>query len=105
MSIDIDELRYDELIDLNHRVVERLKFLDQLKNHKSMLEFSIGERVKFRSDKDGYIYGILTKYNRKTVTIISEEGQKWNVSPTFLEKSEKNKVKGSKVVSIERKKK
>ena len=47
MKIDIDNLSYDELIDLNHRVVERLKFLDQMQAHSQMLEFSIGEKVEF----------------------------------------------------------
>jgi hypothetical protein len=45
MSIDIDTLTEAELVDLNRRVVERLKFLAQMKVHGAMLEFSIGQRV------------------------------------------------------------
>ena len=32
MKIDIDKLSYDELIDLNNRVVERLKFRANVKS-------------------------------------------------------------------------
>lgn len=44
-KIDIDKLTEAELVDLNHRMVERLRFLHQMRAHKSMLEFSLGERV------------------------------------------------------------
>ena len=42
MDIDIDKLKEAQLIDLNHRVVARLKFLQQMRAHASMLQFSIG---------------------------------------------------------------
>lgn len=41
MRIDIDGLTEAELIDLNNRVVERLKFLRHMRAHSQMLEFSI----------------------------------------------------------------
>ena len=44
MTIDIDRLTETELIDLNHRIVARLRFLRQLETHVTMLEFRIGER-------------------------------------------------------------
>jgi hypothetical protein len=47
MKIDTDNLSEAELIDLNHRVVERLRFLNQMRAHSEMLEFRIGERVTF----------------------------------------------------------
>ena len=42
MPIDIDELSEAELVDLNHRIVERLRFLHQIHAHQTMLKFSIG---------------------------------------------------------------
>jgi len=86
MKIDIDELTENELIDLNHRIVERLKFLESMRAHAEMLEFSIGEKVCFRSNSRETVIGILTKYNRKTVTVLTDDGRKWNVSPHLLEK-------------------
>jgi hypothetical protein len=36
MKIDIDQLTEAELIDHNHRIVERLRFLDQMRAHVEM---------------------------------------------------------------------
>ena len=52
-----------------------------------MLEFSLGERVYFQPDGHPVLYGLITKYNRKSVTVITEEGQSWTVSPGFLRKT------------------
>lgn len=47
MAIDIDKLTEPELVDLNNRIVARLRFLQQMRAHAAMLEFSLGERVTF----------------------------------------------------------
>jgi len=86
MPIDIDSLTESELIDLNHRVVARLNFLRQLHAHASMLEFRIGERVRFHPDGAQPVTGMITRYNKKTVSIVTDAGQRWNVSPQFLER-------------------
>jgi hypothetical protein len=88
MPIDIDRLTEAELIDLNHRVVARLKFLSQMRAHAHMLEFRIGEKVSFQPDGQPLLTGIIAKYNRKSVTVITESGQQWNVAPVFLRKAE-----------------
>lgn len=87
MKIDIDRLTEPELIDLNHRIVERLKLLEQLRAHGTMLEFSIGERVTFSPDGRPPVTGMLVKYNKKTVTDVTDDGQRWTVSPSFLQAS------------------
>jgi len=51
-KIDIDSLSEDELIELNHKVVARLRFLHQMRSHSAMLDFRIGERVKFHPSPD-----------------------------------------------------
>ena len=84
MKIDIDQLTEAELIDLNHRIVERLRFLDQMRAHGEMLEFEIGNRVTFQPPGQGHLAGMLTRYNTKTVTVITVTGQRWNVSPAVL---------------------
>ena len=84
--VNIDELTEAELIDLNHRVQERLRFLNQRRAHGQMLEFRIGDRVTFQPvDRDPGV-GMLTRYNRKTVTIITDNGDRWNVPPSLLRK-------------------
>ena len=85
--IDIDRLNEAELIDLNHRVVARLKFLQQMRAHAQMLDFSIGERVSFQPPGRAPLTGVIIKYNQKTVTLITEPGQQqWNVAPMWLRK-------------------
>lgn len=84
MTIDIDHMSEAELRDLNHRIVARLRVLTQLRAHASMLEFSIGDRVHFMSTDHGFVSGVLTRYNRKTVTVITDSGTQWNVSPQLL---------------------
>lgn len=88
MAINIDELTEEELVDLNHRVVERLRFLAQMRAHGAMLNFSIGQRVSFETHDGRFVTGTLTKYNKKTVSIITDDGHRWNVSPGFLRPAE-----------------
>jgi len=86
MKFDIDSMSYDELVKLNHKIVERLKFLDSMQIHKEMMQFSPGDQVCFESSGRGEQFGTLVKYNKKTVTVITDSGQKWNVSPNLLRK-------------------
>jgi hypothetical protein len=86
MKIDIAKLSEAELIDLNNRIVERLRFLSQMRTHEQMLQFNIGERVTFHPDGQDPIVGMITRYNRKTVTVITDDGQHWTISPRFLRK-------------------
>jgi len=105
MKINIDELSEAELIDLNHRVVERLRFLSQMRAHSQMLDFKIGERVTFHPDGYPALVGIITQYNRKTVTVVTDAGQRWNVAPGLLRRDASNERTGSdsaKVVRLKR---
>jgi hypothetical protein len=86
MKIDIDRLTEAELVDLNHRIVARLRLLNQMRAHSEMLEFRIGDRVAFRPSGQGRVEGMLTRYNKKTVTIVTDEGRQWNVSPSLPSK-------------------
>ena len=80
MKIEIDKLTEEDLIDLNHRLVERLRFLSQMRAHSRMLEFRIGDRVSFQPEGRPVQVGMLTRYNKKTVTV----GEHWNVAPGLL---------------------
>ena len=105
MKIDIDKLSEAELIDLNHRIVERLRFLSQMRAHSQMLDFKVGERVTFHPDGHPRLFGILTRYNRKTVTVITDAGQHWNVAPTLLRKADahqRTNTDKAKVVQLKR---
>jgi len=93
MAINIDNLTEDELVELNHKIVERLKFLETMHNHNEMMQFNPGEQVSFEPPGKSRQIGTLVKFNKKTVTIITENGQKWNVSPHLISKVKNIKTK------------
>ena len=51
--VEIDQMTRDDLVALNYRIVERLKFLDSLQAHKDMMAFNIGARVSFNPGQGG----------------------------------------------------
>lgn len=83
-KIDIDRLSEEELVELNHKIVSRLRFLREMRSHVQMMDFHIGERVSFRPPGEPEITGTLTRYNKKSVTVITDSGQRWNVPPGLL---------------------
>ena len=103
MKIDIDSLTYEELVELNQKIVERLKFLDSMHTHKEMMRFRPGDQVSFEAPGRIKQFATLVKYNKKTVTVITESGQKWNVSPHLLQKVKRvktQKEKQGKVIDL-----
>ena len=105
MAIDIDDLTYEELIKLNHKIVERLKFLDSMHAHNEMMQFSPGDKVTFEPHNREKQTGTLVKFNKKTVTVLTDDGRQWNVAPHLLskakkEKSKTNKSKQGKVINL-----
>jgi hypothetical protein len=46
-----------------------------------MLAFGIGDRVRFQPLGRPAVADIVTRYNRKTVPVISAGGEQWNVAP------------------------
>jgi len=109
MAIDIDDLTYEQLINLNHKIVERLKFMDSMHAHNEMIQFNPGDKVTFEPHNREKQTGTLVKFNKKTVTVLTDDGQSWNVAPHLLSKinkktdKQKSKTKKSnrgKVVSL-----
>ena len=84
MTIDIDRLTEAELIHLNEKIVQRLRILRQMRTHVQMLDFTLGERVWFQTDQQEMVEGTLIRYNKKSVTVVTDAGHRWNVSPGFL---------------------
>ena len=51
-----------------------------------MPALSLGEMASFQPDGNPILFGATTKYNRKTLTVITEGGRHWTVAPNFLHK-------------------
>jgi len=104
--IEIDGLTEEELSDLNRRVVERLRLLRQVRAHVAMLEFRIGEKVSFSPEGRGTLVGIITRYNKKSVTVLTSGGESWRVAPGLLSRVVETTVvnqKAGNVVSLVKK--
>jgi uncharacterized protein involved in tellurium resistance len=87
MKIDLEELSEKELIELKRRIVERLKFLESIPNDNKVMDFDVGEKVAFKAPGLDKQTGVLVEYNPKTATIVTELGERWNVSPYLLLKT------------------
>jgi len=83
-KINIDTLTEAELIDLHNRIVQRLRFLQEARAHRQMMEFSVGDQVSFQPPGHEPLIGVIIRYNKKTVSVLTEQGRRWNVSPSLL---------------------
>lgn len=84
MSIDIDTLSREELVELNDRVIERLKYLHTVHAQQAMMTLNIGSQVSFDSPRHGRVFGTVIKFNRKTVVVLTEDRVQWRIPPDIL---------------------
>lgn len=84
MDIDISKLDEAALVELNRRIVARLRYLQEARTHHQMLSFNIGDRVRFHPPGHDPKTGVIIKYNRKTITVVTDDRHQWNVAPMFL---------------------
>ena len=78
ININIDNLTEDELLALNRRVIARLNLIQQHSTLNSMI-----------------------KFNPKTVVVLTDDGQRWKVSPQLLRHLIENNPSG-KVTTLRR---
>jgi hypothetical protein len=83
MPIDISRFSEAELIDLNRRIVERLRLIRSARQLTALARFSVGMAVEFTPEDGRVIRGTISRLNRQTATVLSPEGQ-WRVSPSLL---------------------
>jgi hypothetical protein len=57
-----------------------------------MLEFRIGDRVTFHPGGRPPVTGMLVRYNRKSVTVITDQGEHWTVAPSLLRRAESSEA-------------
>ena len=80
----IKDLSEEELVYLNRLIVERLKLISQAKSTFEMAKFNIGELVQFEDNDRNTRSGRVIKLNKKTISILTDDRQRWNVAPIFL---------------------
>lgn len=74
-----------ELRELNRHIVEKLKLINKARSLTKMSAFTLGSRVYFMHE-GRKILGIITRFNQRTVSIITDDGMRWTVAPQFLSK-------------------
>jgi hypothetical protein len=87
MDIDLTKYTERELVELNRRIVERIKALRQGRCRESMAELRVGDRVSFHRDCGHEVIGTIVRLNRKSVTVVSTDGAQWRVAPVFIKKA------------------
>ncbi|HEX4056257.1 MAG TPA: hypothetical protein VHX86_18505 [Tepidisphaeraceae bacterium] len=81
----LDRLTEEELVQLNHVVIERLRLMQQIRSHGQMMNFRLGQRVQFNNASGQIVRGVITRHNRKSVTLVTDEGIQWRVAPGLLQ--------------------
>ena|SRR5450631_4232163 len=84
MPIDITKFSEAQLVELNHRIIVRLRYLQEARMKQQMQSFRVADRVSFHAPGHDPKTGIVIKCNRKTVTVVTDDQHQWNVAPVFL---------------------
>lgn len=82
----ISRLNEADLRFLNQIIVQRLRLLAQARTTMYMAEFTPGDRVRFMTREGEFVDGFVQRLNHKSVSVIDDEGGRWNVSPGLLQK-------------------
>nr|WP_155402925.1 hypothetical protein [Methanosarcina mazei] len=80
----IGDMSEDVLITLHNLIVDRLSMLHRQRIRQSMADFRPGDVVSFRTEEGQRVTGGLVRLNKKTVTVHTESGARWHVSPLLL---------------------
>ena len=83
----INIMDLDELIKLQNYILRRIRLISETKVMKQVQDFELLDKVYFFDDNGNRINGTVIKLNKKTVTITTDSGMEWRVSPYFLKKS------------------
>lgn len=84
VSIDITRLSEEDLVDLNRRIVERLRLIRSARQLVQLARCTVGLQVEFTTDDGRIVQGAITKLNRKTATVCCSGSGHWRVSPSLL---------------------
>ena len=81
----IDRLSEDELHALYRAVGERLRLFHRTQALFAMRNFNLSDRVYFEYHGKR-LEGTVARLNQKTITVVLDDGNHWNVSPNLLTK-------------------
>lgn len=79
----IEDMTIDELLEINQLICDRIDELRARQDLEAMRRLCVGNAVSFES-REGRIFGLIIKVNRKTVSVLSEDKRQWKISPGLL---------------------
>ncbi len=94
-DVDLTKMPEQDLIDLNRRIVSRLKHLHQARRYQELARFNIGDNVSFTPECGHVVIGTIVRLNQKTATVAAKDGVSWRVSPALLSKVAEGEQLGS----------
>ena len=80
----VNRLSEDDLRFLNRLIVERLKLISQARATTLLANFTKGDRVVFRTSEGRRVEGTVLRLNKKSVSVVTDDGHQWNFSPGLL---------------------
>ena len=83
----LDRLTEEDLAQLNRIIVARLRLMHDIRSHQHMMNLRVGQRVEFTTTAGRQLRGTITRHNRKSVSIVTDEGVQWRVAPEFLKQA------------------
>ena len=83
----IEKLTMEQLYEINGIVVDRIKYLEKVRDLQAANAFRRGNKVRWERDGVEY-FGLVAKVNQKTINVTENTPpyRKWKISPYFLEK-------------------
>ena len=81
----VETLDEDQLHALYHIVAQRLQLAQKAHALAAMSQFHVLDRVSFVHNGKQY-EGTVTRLNQKTISIMLDDGTRWNVGPSLLTK-------------------
>jgi hypothetical protein len=82
----VDILDEDQIHALYHIVAQRLQLAQKAHALAAMSQFHVLDRVSFVHNGKQY-EGTVTRLNQKTISIMLDDGTRWNVAPSLLTKA------------------
>lgn len=84
MNINIEPLNVEELIELNKKIISRIKDLRAQEQLKVAAQFRIGDLVSFQNRDHLKITGVIISVRKAKISILTENNERWDVSPALL---------------------
>ena len=100
MNFNLDLLSYEELLELHHKISQRLKTIESERSPRDHAKFNPGDKVSFAHPTLGMQTGTLLNCNDTTVTVVTNSGQQWDVSAHLLRKVVSRDNQAKKVYTI-----